>query len=83
MSCPLDVNTGLRYADTMTTRKDMEDLQREAIAQGWRIVKGRKHVKWIPPDPGKPIVVSAATPSDHRAVKNTRSLLRRSGLRRE
>jgi hypothetical protein len=48
--------------------------------QGWRLKFGR-HVKAIPPDPTKAIVVSAATGSDHRGVTNWVADLRRSGFR--
>lgn len=73
-------------------QKQRQHLQRRALgptlrplydaakAAGWRIeLTGGDHVRWYPPDGGRP-VVSALTPSDHRAAKNTRAYLRRSGL---
>lgn len=53
-----------------------------AEAQGWAVEStGSCHLRWIPPDRTRPIVHSAATPSDWQAVANLRSQLRRSGLR--
>jgi len=37
-------------------------------------------LQFKPVDTTKPIVVVAGTPSDHRALKNIKSMLRRSGL---
>lgn len=57
-------------------RKTLGELEAH---QGWKIVVGRKHIKAIPPDKSKPIVVISATPSDHRAWQNTLARLRKSG----
>lgn len=53
-----------------------------AWKQGWWCKKSPKtgHVMCYPPDGGRMVLV-ANTPSDHRTVPNTRSALRRSGLR--
>lgn len=55
---------------------DMKDLIKEYKALGWKVEKGGKHLKFIPPNGGQ-IVFCPATPSDHRSVKNTRAFLRR------
>lgn len=60
--------------------KEWRDLIAEATRQGWQIeLTGSNHLRWRSPE-GKP-VFSASTPSDHRAIKNIRSMLRRNGLR--
>lgn len=63
-----------------------DGLHREILsalkAQGWRLCGGgRRHLKAIPPDRSKEIVVTSSTPSDHRALMNWLSQLRRSGFR--
>lgn len=82
LSLTIDTGTRLRYSDGMS-RNELEDLKREAIRQGWRIVQGRRHLKWYPADQDMPFVVTSATPSDHRAIRNIRSDLKRSGLKLE
>ena len=57
-----------------------EAARRLALRQGWRIVVRGGHLKWYPPDPALPMVVTATTRSDRRAWKNARAWLRRSGL---
>jgi len=47
-------------------------------AQGWRVESG-KHHKAFSPD-GKTLVTFAKTPSDHRALLNTITRLRRGGF---
>jgi predicted RNA binding protein YcfA (HicA-like mRNA interferase family) len=49
-------------------------------SQGWRVELGGRHYKCFPPDKTLPMVVIAATPSDHRAWKNILGFLRRSGF---
>ncbi len=52
-----------------------------AEEQGFEIAMTRNgHRKFIPPDKTKAIVYAASTPSDHRALRNLISQLRRSGL---
>ena len=61
--------------------KELEQLRQRAIEQGWRVVRTNgDHYKWYAPD-GKTIVVSGSTPSDHRALKNQKSMMRRAGFR--
>jgi hypothetical protein len=57
---------------------DWTKLQKDAEAQGWTIEQTRRRLKWRAPD-GKGLVVSSLSPSDHRALKNHISLLRRNG----
>jgi len=60
--------------------KELESLRLRAIEQGWRVERSNgDHYKWYAPD-GKTIIVSGSTPSDRRAVKNQRSLMRRAGF---
>lgn len=66
----------------MTTRlpRPWRALARAAAAQGWTVrVCGSGHLAWYAPDGA--IVVSAASPSDHRARRNHEARLRRAGLR--
>lgn len=61
--------------------KDWRRVVREATRQGWTIEFARRgHLKLIPPDPSKQIVVIHATPSDHRAIKNVIAVMRRTGF---
>lgn len=61
---------------------DWHDLARLALDQGWRVTKTKgNHVKWQGPAGGT--VFSASTPGDFRAIRNTRSRLRRLGLKDE
>jgi len=46
--------------------------------QGWRIEK-HKHIKMYSPD-GRHLIVCGCTESDHRALRNTMSRLRRAGF---
>jgi len=64
------------------SHKSLKKLAKKAEAQGWIVTftKGG-HLQFIPPDPDKSIVTTSSTPSDHRAIKNIESALRRSGLR--
>ncbi|MFT3905651.1 MAG: hypothetical protein QM718_05040 [Steroidobacteraceae bacterium] len=47
--------------------------------QGWRVVEIKAGWILYPPDKSIPGITVHKTPSDHRAWKNTRSLLRRAG----
>lgn len=51
-----------------------------AAAQGWKIeLTQGNHVRWTSPS-GR-VIFSAASPSDHRAIRNTVAMLRREGFR--
>ena len=65
----------------MNLRTQYKQLERAALEQGWRIRASIKtqHKLWFSPD-GKTIVTTGNTPSDHRAIKNARSMLRKGGL---
>lgn len=58
--------------------KDISRLLRSLEAEGWGIEYGGKHVKVRSPKTNKKVVISTS-PSDHRAIKNTMSRLRREG----
>lgn len=56
--------------------KDLSQIQRAAQNKGWRIVKTNGgHWKWIWRTGVS--FFSASTPSDHRAIKNIESRIRR------
>ena len=62
--------------------KDVRELARIAAAQGWRVERtGKHHLRWVPPDRGRRVIYSGSTPSDYRAIRNIRAMLRREGLR--
>lgn len=61
--------------------KELQEAEAAALLAGWKIeVTGGSHLKWIPPDKTKPVVISPSTPSGHRERANTIARLRRSGL---
>jgi len=65
-----------------TAVKGLEEVIRAAREQGWAVSQtGKLHIRLVPPDPTRPIVIAAGTPSDVRAVRNLISQARRSGLR--
>lgn len=72
-----------RNARRRTTRsKELQKLIKSARKQGWMVEKTRGgHIRFVPPDKDKPIVVSGSTPSDRRSVLNLRAQLRRTGLK--
>jgi predicted RNA binding protein YcfA (HicA-like mRNA interferase family) len=57
-----------------STSKDFDVLIRQLVRSGWSYSRGRKHGKLHSPL-GRLITV-ACSPSDHRAVKNLRQLVR-------
>ena len=60
---------------------DLRDIQRAAKEQGWDVGRTKKgHLKFVPPDLTKHIVIEAGTPSDWRAVNNLLSQLKRQGF---
>lgn len=60
--------------------KKLKRWKKAARKQGWAVEGGGgRHLKWLHPD-GETMVVTSATPSDHRALMNARSDLRRAGL---
>lgn len=60
--------------------KDIRKLTKKLRKQGWQIEEARKHIKCWAPD-GETMVTIPSTPSDHRAIKNAKAQLRRSGAR--
>jgi predicted RNA binding protein YcfA (HicA-like mRNA interferase family) len=62
-------------------KKDFKKVRQEAEAQGWRVRATKKgHWQFFAPD-GRTIVTAPGTPSDHRALANTISDLRRAGFK--
>jgi predicted RNA binding protein YcfA (HicA-like mRNA interferase family) len=58
-----------------------EEVKKAARGQGWSVEATKKgHVRLVPPDKTKPIVVGSGTPGDYRAVKNLLAQAKRSGL---
>jgi predicted RNA binding protein YcfA (HicA-like mRNA interferase family) len=61
-------------------KKELKGLIREAEDQGWTVRRSKKgHLQFFAPD-GETIVTAAGTPSDHRAMANLISRLRRNGF---
>lgn len=61
---------------------ELKELIDVARKHGWTVTKARRrnHLKFVSPDKDVPMIHAAATPSDHRAVKNIRAWLRKAGL---
>lgn len=64
--------------DTMDNR-EYPKVRREAEPQGWRVVPKRSGEMWLGPD-GVTQVMWHFTPSDHRALDNFVTKLRRGGF---
>lgn len=64
-----------------STRRDVQDLVAEAVAQGWRDDDRGNKVLLFSPD-GQTIVTLHWTPSDHRWLANAYRDLRRGGFAR-
>ncbi len=60
-------------------QKELQQLIDQALAQGWKLTRSKQHFVLLSPD-GTTIVTVGKTPSDHRALKNIRGMLRRGGL---
>ncbi len=60
--------------------RENADILEAASQQGWEIGRTTNHIRLTPPDPNKPMVVTANTSSDRRNRRNFLSDLRRSGL---
>jgi predicted RNA binding protein YcfA (HicA-like mRNA interferase family) len=62
-------------------KKDHHQLIQLAEDAGWKVRQANRggHMKLYSPC-GKHMVVTSFSPSDHRATKNLRSILRRCGL---
>ncbi len=59
---------------------DFDDIVRATRAQGFTVEPTRnQHVRFVPPDPTKRVVVTGGTPSDKRSLQNLISDLRRDG----
>ena len=60
---------------------EMRVLLKQAERQGWRVSPTRSgHIKFVPPDPSIPALVTGSTPSDRRSLRNLQADLRRRGL---
>lgn len=55
--------------------KEYRDVARQAMADGWRIEKSGKHVRWTAPN-GK-VTFTSLTCSDARGIKNHLATMRR------
>ena len=63
----------------MASRRDIEQLIKEAVCQGWEVTPTKKsHYKWL--SPLGAFFFSASTPSDHRAINNIKRDLKRYGF---
>jgi len=60
---------------------DLTTLVHLARRQGWCVERtGGGHMRFRSPDPTAPFIITSSTPSDQRAVRNMRAMLRRAGL---
>jgi hypothetical protein len=63
-----------------SAKKELKEVLREAESQGWEVRYSSKgHPMLYAPD-GESIVTTGGTPSDHRALTNLISRLRRHGF---
>ncbi len=61
-------------------RRQVQLIVHTLIQQGWAVsVSGRTHWRACPPNKQVPVQFFSFTPSDHRAIKNIRSQLRKAG----
>lgn len=64
----------------MAGSKEVRDpIDQANTWQGWRVEKTKKGWMLYPPDKSLSPVLIHATPSDHKAWKNTRALLKKRG----
>lgn len=61
---------------SMSQKKETKQLVEKARDAGWRVEETGVAFKLYTPN-GRDIVILHKTPSDHRALKNARSLMRR------
>jgi predicted RNA binding protein YcfA (HicA-like mRNA interferase family) len=67
-------------AGVASVRKELKEIVRAAEEQGWWVDRTSKgHLLFYAPD-GENIVTTGGTPSDHRALANLISRLRRHGF---
>lgn len=59
-----------------SSKKDLNQLIRQLVRQGWHYQTGRKHGRLTHPD-GWPTMTVAKSPSDSRSVENFRHDLRK------
>lgn len=60
----------------MSNMRELKQLREEAEDRGWKITKTNGgHLKWTAPKGG--FIYTALTPSDRRAVKNIRAMMKR------
>ncbi len=65
----------------LSSDRDFRELFDKATTAGWRVERtGGNHVRLLSPDRSVPPVITSSTPSDPRAIKNLRAMLRRYGL---
>lgn len=57
------------------SNKEIDQLIRQLVRQGWRFHRGSKHGRLVHPD-GWPTATVVKTPSDHRSLQNFRRDLR-------
>jgi predicted RNA binding protein YcfA (HicA-like mRNA interferase family) len=63
------------------TKIDLREIEKAAKEQGWQVGRTMKgHLRYVPPDPTRRIVIGSGTPSDSRAMKNFLAELKRQGF---
>jgi len=65
-----------------SSNKDLDNLIRQLLRQGWRFNKGNKHGRLTHPN-GWPTLTIAKSPSDYRSLLNFRRDLRRASQESE
>jgi predicted RNA binding protein YcfA (HicA-like mRNA interferase family) len=59
----------------------LREIEKAAKEQGWGVGRTQKgHLKFVPPDRTKNIVIGSGTPSDRRSIKNLLAELKRQGF---
>ena len=60
---------------------DIHKIEKAAREQSWEVGKTKKgHLRFVPPDTTKQIVIGSGTPGDQRAIKNMLAELKRQGF---
>lgn len=78
---PSRVSRNRRRQLRRNDRGEIKRLVSIATSHGWQVSHtGKNHIKFVSPDPRVPIIIASGTPSDWRAVKDTKTRLRRAGL---
>lgn len=64
----------------MSTASDWKKVRKEAQEQGWTVRETKSGYQLFPPDRTQKPISIHRTPSDHRALENTITRMRRAGF---